>query len=155
MDLYRKVRRAIRRAWNGAKSDRHGERREAVYAAEARHKVGRTLKPRHRRRDRSCVGAALALLAVFLALPGLGCASGSFRLGQRDPKPASWDNDVVRELVCHGREAEAKSLVALRGGSSADETEAVERARVSNRDRTDCCPTAACYSPAPPAGGVK
>lgn len=52
LDLYRCVRRAIALAWAGAKSHRHGEHREAAHAPIARRKVGRALRPRHRRRDR-------------------------------------------------------------------------------------------------------
>ncbi len=72
MDLYRRVRRAIALAWVGAKSERHGDRRQAAQAPIARRRVGRDRRPRQRRRDqrfgtvaRGLVVAALAALAVL------------------------------------------------------------------------------------------
>lgn len=79
---------------------------------------------------------AAALLVALVPLSG--CASAQARLG-REPRPLGPDQDVVEGLVCRGEIAEAERYVELRGGSQADRTELVERARKTMKNRPGCC----------------
>lgn len=99
----------------------------------------------------------LSLGVALAALFALACASGQFRLLQRDPTPPGVQVEAVRSLVCRGEANAAKDYVQLRGGSLADQVERIEEARRWAADHVSECP---CYDggckPAPvPAGGVR
>lgn len=83
---------------------------------------------------------ALAALALLSLLILSACATGQVRLG-RDPRPLAPDPEVVEQLVCRGQEDEAARYIELRGGSQADRTELVERARKANFGKPGCCDT--------------
>ena len=82
-------------------------------------------------------GATLLLAGLSLLLL-TGCGSmAQLRLG--DQRPLAPDPEVVEQLVCRAQIAEAERYIELRGGSQADRTELVERARKATKSRPGCC----------------
>lgn len=90
-------------------------------------------------------GAAVILLALpFVA--GCGGALAQVKIGG-DPKPPGVDSRVVESLVCQARETEAAVYISDRGGSRAEITERIERARQDTAGRPGCaCREAACIA---------
>lgn len=79
-----------------------------------------------------------AAVVVLLGLLSASCGSlAQVRVGG-EPKPAGPDQKVVEVLVCRGEDEKAEVYISDRGGTRAEITERVERARADTAGRPGC-----------------